>query len=291
MGAFAVVFILISGYLFVSFSTYQRYITRREDGHRYYFRCGAFGICFSIIGLVLALILDGFDLPSWLLRQLGTSIEQLTSVTKFAESLQDYLSFKFLLGTGLAVIIGPISAILDNFWRNEEKSRASVHQTKSPAIERFLFECGSTLQTVLITLKSRKVYVGLIHDISIESGEVEHFTILPMLSGYRDKDTLALNFNTNYYLHYEKHLDEDGEPIDGNGASLYDFIEMIPVSEISHLGSFDIDSYKKFLNETKTCLDWMQPTTPPNDDESLTTFIPPEVDPNYDLGEGIPAKK
>lgn len=272
MGAFAVAFILISGYLFVSISTYQKYITRREDGHRYYFRCGAFGIGFSMLGIVLATLLDAFNVPTFILNSLGTSIEQLTSVTKFSQTLQDYLSLKFAFGTGLAVLIAPLFALIDNLFRNAEKSRASVHKSKSPALEKFLFDCGTHLRTVLITLSSRKVYVGIVHDISIESGEVEHFTILPILSGYRDKDTLTVKFTTNYYLHYEQHLDENGNPLDGNGSSFDDFIEMISVSKIDHLGSFDIDTYKKFSDLTLNPLNWMHEPVYANDDSSLSVF-------------------
>lgn len=279
MGAFAVVFVLISGYLFVSFSTYQKYITSREDGHRYYFRCGAFGILFSLIGVFFFVILDTFNLPTLLLSNFDTSIEQLTSVTKIAQTLQDYLSLKFIFGTGLAVFIAPLAAMVDNFFRTQENSRARVHKTKSPALERFLFDCGKNLQTVLITLGSRKVYVGLVNDIPIESGDVEHFTILPILSGYRDKDTLTVNFTTNYYLHYERNLDSAGNPLNGSGACFDDFIEMITVSEIDHLGSFDIDTYKQFVDLTSHSPDWMQNPTYANNDRDLGAFSPMPNDP------------
>ena len=259
MGAFAVAFILISGYIYVSRSTFQIHVTRREDGHRYYFRCGAYGILFCTIGCMITLVLDGFDLPSFLLNYIfGTSLEELLGVTRYTKTFQEYLSFKLMLGSGFAVLLAPIGAKLENAIRDEEKMRKYIHQEKSPALEKFLFECGEKLQTVLITLKSRKVYVGIVNDIPIESGEVEHFTLLPILSGYREKDKLTVIFTTNYYQHYQHHLDDNGEPINGSGACLDDFVEMIPVSEIAHIGSFDIDTYKQFIKPVGH-IPWMEP--------------------------------
>jgi hypothetical protein len=260
MGAFAVAFILISGYIYVSNSTFQMYITRREDGHRYYFRCGSYGIYFCILGIIISICLDRYDVPTILLSCFfNTSIEQLTGVTQYTKTLQDYLSLKMVLGSSLAVILAPIASFIDNICRDDEKSRKFIHKEKSPALEKFLFECGSELQTVLISLKSRKIYVGIVNDIPIESGEVEHFSILPVLSGYREKDKLTVAFTTNYYLHYENNLDDEGNPIDGSGASIDDFVEMIPVSEIAHIGRFDIDTYKSFIQSTgeESITPWM----------------------------------
>lgn len=266
MGAFAVAFILISGYVYVSTSTYQKYITRREDGHRYYFRCGTFGILFSVVGIIIAFVLDGYNVPSVVLNHVfNTSIEQLTGVTRYTKTFQDYLMLKLILGSGLAVCLARFTSFVENKIRSDEESRKFVHMVKSPALEKFLFECGSNLQTVLITLGSRKVYVGMVNDIPIESGEVEHFTILPILSGYRDKDKLTVTFTTNYYLHYKNNLDGNGDPLDGTGACLDDFIEMIPVSEIAHLGRFDIDTYKEFIK--------------PIDDENIHTHSTPWMEP------------
>jgi hypothetical protein len=272
MGAFAVAFILISGYTYVSKSTFQKYITRREDGHRYYFRCGAYGILFSLVGVLIAVVLDALNLPSALLYHFDTSIEQLTHITKLAKTLQDYLSIKLLLGSCLAIFLAYIAALVENFFRDDDKSRKSIHATKSPPLEKFLFECGSKLQTILITLGNRKVYVGLVNDIPIESGDVEHFTILPILSGYRDKDTLSVIFTVNYYQHYEKHLAEDGSPLDGEGACFDDFIEIIPVSEIAHIGSFDIETYKKFITPIENSLPWMQPMSYTVDNYDVVGF-------------------
>ncbi|GIU45773.1 hypothetical protein [Shewanella algidipiscicola] len=269
MGAFAVAFILISGYLYVSNSKYQKYITRREDGHRYYFRCGSFGILFCVVGIFFAVVCDYYNWPSAALALIDTSIEKLSGPTSKL-TVQEYLNAKLLAGSAFALPIAFAIAWIENYFRDDDKSRKYINDVKSPALEKFLFECGETVSSVLITLASRKVYVGLVHEIPIEAGEVEHFTILPMLSGYRDKDRLTVKFTTNYFVHYENQLDDAGDPRD-EGVCLDDFIEVIPVSEMVHIGRFDIDTYKNFGKPLDgngihmSSIPWVEPPSSPID--------------------------
>jgi hypothetical protein len=271
MGAFAVAFILISGYIFVARSKHQRLITRREDGHRYYFRCGAYGILFCGIGIILAILLDILDVPSSILAALGWSVENLIHNTS-SFTANEYTSLKVLIGSFFTIPISFVGAFFDNTCRDNRKSLQRIRDRDSGALEKFLAECGTKFQTVLITLSSRKVYVGIVHEIPIECGEVEHFSILPILSGYRDKDSLTVKFTTNYYVYYENQLDDDGEPKSGVGAALDDFIEVIPVSKLDHVGRFDIDTYKNFHNDANdntvrySTMSWM--------DQSYTTKVP-----------------
>lgn len=53
-------------------------------------------------------------------------------------------------------------------------------------------------------------------------------------------------------------------PKNGVGASLDDFIEVIPVSKLEHVGRFDIDAYKNFHKNVADnsihyqTIDWME---------------------------------
>ncbi|MGB3124513.1 MAG: hypothetical protein WBB95_11945 [Pseudomonas sp.] len=60
----------------------------------------------------------------------------------------------------------------------------------------------------MFSLSDRKVYVGIVlfAGTPTESEGVDHaFSLLPILSGYRDKDTLEVTFNT-HYAHTEQPL-------------------------------------------------------------------------------------
>jgi hypothetical protein len=53
----------------------------------------------------------------------------------------------------------------------------------------------------MFSLNDRKVYVGIVlfAGTPTESEGIDHaFTLIPLLSGYRDKDTLEVSLNTHY---------------------------------------------------------------------------------------------
>ncbi|MBT0647116.1 hypothetical protein KJJ93_29425, partial [Escherichia coli] len=56
-------------------------------------------------------------------------------------------------------------------------------------------------KSILVTLSSRKVYVGIVNGIQ-EPTESEapnsYISIFPIMSGYRDKDTLSITFTNSY---------------------------------------------------------------------------------------------
>lgn len=55
----------------------------------------------------------------------------------------------------------------------------------------------------MITLKSRKVYIGMVNNLGEPSESEEpnqEISLVPAMSGYRDKDTLALNLKNNYEI-------------------------------------------------------------------------------------------
>ncbi len=248
MGAFAIVFMFISGYLFVSRSDYQRYITSREYGHRYYFRCCTIGFISCITGLTIEFILDTLNIPSYFLQLLNTSIEQSYIHTSHL-TFKEYLALKFFFGLSLGMPLSWIGAKIRNRCSSPDISLSEALNRKNISLEKFIYQKIKTLETVLITLSSRKIYVGILHNMSLGDREIEYLVILPVLSGYRDKDKLTVSFTTNYYFHYAQNLDDNGEPINGNGASLNDFVEIIPVTQVTHIGSFNLKTYKQFIKD------------------------------------------
>lgn len=98
---------------------------------------------------------------------------------------------------------------------------------------------------VIITLKSRKFYVGFIHCPAFEQGASEFLELLPLLSGYRDKDDLTIHVTTNYQKHYINTGIQQGI----GSLNFYDFRTLIPKGEIEGLSFFDTDTYSKFKEQ------------------------------------------
>lgn len=103
-------------------------------------------------------------------------------------------------------------------------------------------EASATQFPVIVTLKSRKFYVGFVHCPAFEHGTFDYLELLPLLSGYRDKDTLAVNVTTNYKEHYEKSGILKGRA----NLDLMDFRTLVPKSEIEGISFFDLDTYSSF---------------------------------------------
>ncbi|WP_299496421.1 hypothetical protein [uncultured Shewanella sp.] len=249
MGAIIVIFILISGYFFVHNSTRDRFKAKREDAQRYYFRCGTAGFMFIGVGIILAFILDHYNYISAILNLTPYSIEYFLFTADKTFTVRDYLMVKIALGSSLALPISFFSAKAKNYVINKEEMYRSLRDDVFSDIERFLADSGDNYITILITLSNNKVYVGFVMDIRLEHKDVEYFSIMPMLSGYRDKEDLTVNFTTNYHNHYCNNINSDGTP-KAEGAHLDDFVELIKVSEIIHMGKFHIANYRKFQSES-----------------------------------------
>ena len=59
-------------------------------------------------------------------------------------------------------------------------------------------------QLVKVSLKSRKVYIGIIAGDHFEHNDLEYITLIPYFSGHRDKDTLRLQLSRSYLDSYRQ---------------------------------------------------------------------------------------
>jgi hypothetical protein len=92
---------------------------------------------------------------------------------------------------------------------------------------------------IAITLASRKWYVGyLVENVSLEPRET-HFQILPIWSGYRDKDTLDAVRVIDYRDVYSAFSSDPGN----KKADLSIFSLAIPMSQVQDARYFDVGVY------------------------------------------------
>lgn len=105
-------------------------------------------------------------------------------------------------------------------------------------MDKIFFDSYIYSQPLLLSLDSRKVYVGVINslgEINESSGLDKEISLIPIMSGYRDKDTFEVSFTTYY------------EAIDT------DLDIVIRQDQILTASWFDFDIYKK-LNHKKTSI-------------------------------------
>lgn len=103
-------------------------------------------------------------------------------------------------------------------------------------LDRFIFQSLENKDLIQVTLSSRKCYVGLISKIqepNEESTGHQHISLIPILSGYRDKDKLSLIFSNEY------------PKIPSRDVINYNDIVIIPTIEIVSISGFDLQIYTK----------------------------------------------
>jgi hypothetical protein len=96
----------------------------------------------------------------------------------------------------------------------------------------FFATCDELLgQMVLVTVTSGKVYVGILIAATEDPNESRRFLrLIPILSGYRNKDTLKVSYTTLY------------EPTPDTRRAF-----LLPAEQVSTLGLFDWDRFDHFV--------------------------------------------
>lgn len=118
-------------------------------------------------------------------------------------------------------------------------------QDDGSQLEVFLIDAQLRDKMISITLKNRKVYVGLVveSEFSREKGNEEDYylKILPTLSGYRDPNSLKVVFTTRYS---DKWTNKD--LLKRTKLKVSDFEILISGTEVMTISKFDYTVYQNF---------------------------------------------
>ena len=179
---------LIGGYIFLITSYFTKFYHQRLDRQRLIFNSVIAGVLISIIGLYLNELLK---------------TECFICFRKF---------FKFIIPLhydGLTVsfyiflISYPLAKIVNKLFPKNIALYWNIQKWGDEFEKLFWDSLGDENNILMITTKSNKVYVGYLINVS-EPLKNSHITILPSMSGYRDKETKQLTITTDY----EKVVDE-----------------------------------------------------------------------------------
>jgi hypothetical protein len=115
-------------------------------------------------------------------------------------------------------------------------------------IELILLKALEEAKLVSITLKSGKVYVGFISQNFFNPwSEVKSIKVIPVYSGYRDKEDYHIVFTTSYDTVIRYTVESDEIELD-----IEDFQTGIPISEIVTVNIFDPRVYEQFTPPAET---------------------------------------
>jgi hypothetical protein len=125
----------------------------------------------------------------------------------------------------------------------KEKAAQRAIERSNDFLEMLLARAQREIKLVSVTLKNRKVYVGLVTRTVDPLYDRKYIQFLPIKSGYRDSATLGLMLVVDYAAVYAKIIQRELPVVVGG---IQDFEIVIPVSEIQSVNLFDPAAYSQF---------------------------------------------
>lgn len=103
----------------------------------------------------------------------------------------------------------------------------------------------SSGRLIQFTLSTGKVYIGYPYEFNLYQKE-DYIKIIPMISGYRDKEKLTLELTTYYNPVYDIILSPESDGM--KDTTIDNFVVLIPVGQIVSVSAFDPEVYNHFEN-------------------------------------------
>lgn len=171
----------------------------------------------------------------------------ISAANAAAAAIHDALPFHFSGSLLAAYFLGIGGGYFSNlWWRAEAEVRRAV-RNHGGDLRIFLHEAAAAGWPVSVTMKNKKVYVGLV---LVPPGLEEpcYVTLLPTLSGYRDSNTLRLVFTTAY-----EHVYEDlrrRRAVEPGTLDRNDFAIVLPLANVDSANRYDNDVFRRYFADT-----------------------------------------
>lgn len=278
MGAFLLFVVLTIGFIYTSRDLESRYKQKKSTNWESYSHMASWGFVFwgcggvvvtmlwlflAILSYLVSVFCWLFSAPlsdalcTWLINWslLKLSYQKIQFI-EWSSEFSGWVMVDTSVPLVLSLIFGAVCAwvtteVNAKETRDDPQVRLKVIQkiAVSDNIQLLLIESSSKQLRVMLTMKSRKVYIGFIKQFAHEQvvpGD-EDIVIIPLISGYRDKDTLTFHESHSYVTFY----DENGIGPDTKPLCLDDFRVVIPREQIESVSLFDAKTYVAF--QTQPC--------------------------------------
>ncbi|BCQ33598.1 hypothetical protein LJN55_04610 [Erwinia rhapontici] len=240
MGTAIFMVLMVCGYWYTSRDLSTRFKIKRSFGWDVYFLVALYGCIFVLQGVLATGLI-------WLVL-LAVSAT-FNAIPSLADGLHHQWQIEFMtwsfLGIQAPVVIMLTFAVAFCIYRSswsgsarlDSSGRKKLYKKLSRAngVEGLLFQCMEEGELAWITLKSRRIYIGMIHAASYDNVATANVVLIPMLSGYRDGKSLNLCIEHNYSRWYAEH----GITLDSEPKSAMAFRKVIMLEQIESLSLFD----------------------------------------------------
>ncbi|NQF30270.1 hypothetical protein [Enterobacter asburiae] len=252
MFALLLIPILVSGYILVVANLYHFYQLHRYDGQLLYLKVAAHGTM-SVVFVLAAALVTKILFPEF--HPIAIVSEMLnvkkTIDNNKVETWLALISIASIFSSLLWVFFIWSKNVILGFFCEKQHHEGIFHAKKlrilrktiaNSTLDSMLLDAmeSSPKKSILVTLSSRKVYVGIVNGIQ-EPTESEapnsYISIFPIMSGYRDKDTLSITFTNSYPSEVSVSSAATADSTKIHKVANMDIL--IKSDEISHLSWFD----------------------------------------------------
>jgi hypothetical protein len=210
---------LLGGFLFIHLAHYFRFAAQRADGYRLLFQAAIAGVGLSIAGRLAELLIN--------LTLIGAPLQHYWNM---------FSPFPYSETSAISLLLGPFLALVVNLFIDKEKAKNVEIGTRGNFFLRLLDQAANEMRLISLTLDSRKWYVGWVAETPNLDPREQYFKLLPLISGYRDKDTLE----TRRTVYYEAVLKDTA--LDPN-----EFVLTLPLNDVKIAGFFNDEVYDEYF--------------------------------------------
>ena len=243
MGTAIFMVLMVCGYWYTSRDLSTRFKIKRSFGWDVYFLVALYGCIFVLQGVIATGLI-------WLvLFGISSLLNVLPALSggHHYDWQMEFMNWSFL-GIQAPVVVMLTFAVAFCIYRSSWSGSARLNSSgrkklykklsRANGVEGLLFQCMEEGELAWVTLKSRRIYIGMIHTAAYENTSTSNIVLIPMLSGYRDGKTLNLCIEHNYSKWYAEHdITLDSEP-----KSAMAFRKVILLDQIESLSLFDAAS-------------------------------------------------
>ena len=210
---------LLGGFLFLHLTHFFRFAAQRLDGYRLLLYSAICGTVLVILARILVVVFSRTAPAVWA-----------------APRWNAFAPFQYSETSVWALLLGPSLALLVNLFIDPIKAKDIEIRRHGTSLTKLLHQAERGHRLVSLTMATLKWYVGFVAESPNLAPQEEYFRILPIISGYRDKDTLR----THRTVFYEDVLADPS--VDSN-----DFVLTLPLRDIKMAGLFDENVYDVYF--------------------------------------------
>ncbi|VAW75772.1 hypothetical protein MNBD_GAMMA12-1351 [hydrothermal vent metagenome] len=207
--------ILVSGFIVCNTNPVYFYKLHRYEGQYLYLKSAHLGLVSLTVFSLIAFLLSKFLPPVWHICKWDIPVNVISLTRSLLLEASTFQKIEDLNLFTWIIVISLGTILYAYFWSSVSKIRlrfkaGSLEKSKillvskvlndSP-LDKLLFESYINSRPLLLTLDTRKVYVGTISSLgepNESEGMDQEISIIPVISGYRDKDSLKVEFITHY---------------------------------------------------------------------------------------------